>query len=145
MQIFTIGYEGKSSHEFFELIKSNSIDCLVDIRIYPNSDDAGFASQRDLPYLLKEVANCEYRYMKNLAPTEFILNDYHREPDYETYIKRFTKLMDERDIPTSLDRAFFKNNTCCLLCFEASYLNCHRTLIAKRMQTIWEDLEIINL
>lgn len=145
MELFTIGYEGKSSEEFFGLIKSNHIDCLVDIRIYPNSTDAGFASQRNLPYLLREIADCKYRYMKNLAPTEFILDDYHKNPDKELYVERFTKLMDERGIPNALDRAFFEKNTCCLLCFEASHLYCHRTLIANQIKDNWIDVNINNL
>lgn len=145
MELHTIGYEGKSVEKFFELIKSNHIDCLVDIRIYPNSADAGFASQRNLPYLLREVADCEYRYMKNLAPTELILNDYHKNPDKKLYVERFTKLMDERDIPNSLDRSFFEENTCCLLCFEASHSYCHRTLVAKRIRSLWNGLKIVNL
>ena len=77
----------------------NKIDCLLDIRIYPNSDDAGFCNQTNLPYFLEEIANCGYRYCPELAPTEKLLDDHHQAPDWEKYVDGFTQLMEERKIP----------------------------------------------
>ncbi|MDO9545398.1 MAG: DUF488 domain-containing protein [Pelolinea sp.] len=145
MKLYTIGFEGKFAQEFFELIKNNQIDCLVDIRILPTSDDAGFASQRDLPYLLKEVAGCDYKYMIELAPTLNLLDDVHRDHDHDKYARGFHQLMEERKIPHSLDRKFFEKQTCCLLCFEATAEFCHRRLVVERVQKYWEDVEVIHL
>lgn len=145
MKLYTIGFSGKTAEEFFELLKANKIECVVDIRIYPNSDDAAFASKRDLPYLLKEVADCNYSYRVDLAPTPKLLDDIHQDGDWEKYVRGFTKLLDERDIPNSLEKAFFEKQKCCLLCFEATAEFCHRRLVAERMQAGWKDLEIIHI
>jgi len=145
MKIFTIGFEGKSAQEFLELIKDNNIEKLVDIRIYPNSSDAGFASQRDLPYLLREIARCAYSYRVDLAPTPKLLDDVHHDNDHEKYARGFNALMDKRGIPENLDRSFFEDQHSCLLCFEASPQSCHRNMVAERMRARWPDLEIVHL
>jgi len=145
MKLYTIGFEGKSAQRFFELLKTHGVERVVDIRIYPDSDDAGFASKRDLPYLLKEVSGITYTHMLQLAPTEFILDDFHRHPDKDLYVARFTKLMDERNIPVSLEKDLFEKQVCCLLCFEASAAHCHRRLVAERMRGHWENVEIMHL
>ena len=145
MKLYTIGFSGKTAQQFFEILKKNKIGCLLDIRIYPNSDDAGFCNQTDLPYFLEEITNCDYRYCLELAPTEKLLNDHHQAPDWEKYVVGFTQLMEERKIPFSLDREFFERQTCCLLCFEPTAEFCHRRLVSERIQEHWKDVEIIHL
>ena len=145
MKLYTIGYDGKSAQDFFEALKTNQIECLVDIRILPDHDGAMYARKRDLPYLLKEIVGCDYAYMKNLAPTLQLLEDVHQDNDFAKYAQGFTKILDEREIPSSLDREFFEKQACCLLCFEAKSEFCHRRLVAERLHKQWEGVEIIHL
>jgi len=145
LKLYTIGFSGKTALQFFEILKKNKIDCLCDIRIYPSSDDAGFCSQDNLPYFLEEIANCQYKYCPELAPTEQLLDNYHLNPDWEKYVKLFIQLMKKRKIPSSLDRKFFEVRNCCLLCFEPTPEFCHRRLVAERIQKHWNDMEIIHL
>ena len=145
MHLYTIGYSEKTAQEFFELLKLNHIDCLVDIRIYPDHEGAMYASKRDLPYLLKELAGCDYTYMGSLAPTPKLLEDVHKDNDHDKYARGFAKIMAEGKIPHSLDREFFEKQTCCLLCFEATAEFCHRRLVAEQMQKYLEGMEIIHL
>ena len=145
MKLYTIGYSDKSAEEFFRLIQENNIECLVDIRIYPNHNGAKYATKRDLPYLLKELASCDYEYLADLAPTPKLLDDFHKDGDWEKYVRGFTKLLDERNIPHSLDKILFEEQTCCLMCFEATPEQCHRRLTVERMQKYWRDVEIVHL
>ena len=48
MVLYTIGFTQKSAQQFFELIKSNNMDMLVDIRLNNKSQLAGFAKGNDL-------------------------------------------------------------------------------------------------
>ena len=145
LKLYTIGFSGKTAQQFFEILKKNKIGCLLDIRIYPNSADAGFCNQTDLPYFLEEIANCRYKYCPELAPTEKLLDDYHQDHDQEKYVRIFTQLMEERKIPFSLDREFFETRNCCLLCFEPTAEFCHRRLVSERIQNHWKDVEIVHL
>jgi len=145
LKLYTIGFSGKTAQQFFEILKKNKIDCLLDIRIYPSSDDAEFCNQVNLPYFLNEIANCDYRYCPELAPTEHLLDNYHLDHDWEKYVKKFTSLMEKRKIPFSLDREFLNKRKCCLLCFEPTPEFCHRRLVSERIQDHWKDVEIIHL
>jgi uncharacterized protein (DUF488 family) len=145
MRVLTIGFTQKSAERFFDLIASSSVDILVDIRLHPDGQLAGFARRADLPFFLKRLANCSYVHLPNLAPTDEILKSYRADHDWGAYVRRFEDLMDARNVPGTLDRALFVNNDCCLLCSEATPEQCHRRLIAERLARVWSDVEVEHL
>ena len=146
MNLYTIGFTQKSAQEFFELLSSHKVQRLVDIRINPHGQLSGFAKQEDLPYFLNKLGNnCQYIHMPELAPTKEILKDYRNDGDWPRYVTLFQELMDERNIPESLDRADFETVTCCLLCSEATPQQCHRRLVAERLASHWRNVKIIHL
>jgi uncharacterized protein (DUF488 family) len=146
MRLYTIGFTQKSAEEFFGLLHLNQVKHLIDIRLKPNGQLSGFTKQEDLPYFLRELATgCQYTYLPALAPTKEILEDYRKDGDWLRYTERFQKLMSERLVPESLDRAMFEKTPCCLLCSEATPEKCHRRLVAERLAASWPNLEIIHL
>ena len=146
MKIFTIGFTQKSASEFFQLLRDNHIQRLVDIRLKPSGQLSAFARQEDLPYFLDELANhCQYVHMPILAPTKEILQDYRSGGSWTDYVTRFEALMDERDIPAALNPGEFEQFRSCLMCSEATPEQCHRRLVAERLQEHWPDLEIVHL
>lgn len=146
MKLYTIGFTQKTAQEFFETLRNNQVGLLVDIRLRPGGQLAGFAKQDDLPYFLECLAGgCQYLHLPELAPTKEILDGYRADHDWPKYVASFEALMDERDIPNSLDRSLFEQNNCCLLCSEATPEKCHRRLVAERLAAHWNDLEIIHL
>ena len=76
MKLYTIGFTQKSAREFFNKIKNNNIDLLIDIRLNNISQLAGFAKGKDLEYFLKEICNCEYAHDDVFAPTKELLDNY---------------------------------------------------------------------
>ncbi len=145
MKIFTIGYTKKTAQRFFELLTAHGINCVVDIRLRAEGQLSGFAKQPDLTYFLKQIANCDCRHIFELAPTDEILEHYRKGHDWSAYVGAFEQLMDQRRIPESLDRSFFESNVCCLLCSEAKPDQCHRRLVAERLQKHWGDVTIVHL
>jgi uncharacterized protein (DUF488 family) len=145
VKIYTIGFTRKSAERFFQLLKDNQIGRLIDIRLKPGGQLAGFAKQDDLAYFLRELVSCEYHHFDFLAPSEDILKDYRQDRDWERYERQFEALMDERDILARLDPAFFTEEACCLLCSEDTPGQCHRRLVAERLASHWPDVEIIHL
>lgn len=146
MKIFTIGFTQKTAQEFFEILSRNQVQLIVDIRLRPSGQLAGFAKQEDLPYFLDRLANgCSYLHMPELAPSKEILAEYRASHNWPVYAARFQALMDSHDIPASLDRALFEDFSCCLLCSEASPETCHRRLVAERLAAAWPDVEVIHL
>jgi len=96
MKLYTIGFTKKSAENFFTLLQKNNIKRLIDIRLNPDGQLAGFAKRNDLAYFLSHLVDCEYQHIKVLAPTDDILSDYRKDHDWDRYVKRFEALMDER-------------------------------------------------
>lgn len=146
MKLYTIGFTQKSAQTFFGLLREHSVQRLVDIRLHPGGQLAGFAKQGDLPYLLANLAaNCHYSYIPELAPTKEILEGYRKTRDWLLYEAQFRLLMDERQVPDILDPSTFEQFSSCLLCSEPTPEQCHRRLVAERIAAAWPNVEIIHL
>jgi len=146
MIIYTIGFTKKSAETFFSLLNDHEVQRLVDVRLNPSGQLAGFAKQDDLAYFLKNLAGgCDYVHMPLLAPTPEILKDYRVDKNWERYVRRFEALMDKRDIPNVIDADDFRQFASCLLCSEATADQCHRRLVAERFQQHWPGVKIIHL
>lgn len=146
MKIYTIGFTHKRAEAFFDLLRTNGVQRLVDIRLNPGGQLSGFAKGEDLPYFLDRLAaGCQYVHLPALAPTKEILTDYRADGDWPRYVERFNALMDERRVPEILDRADFEARTSCFLCSEATPEQCHRRLIAERIAYHWPSVEIVHL
>lgn len=145
MRIYTIGFTQKSAEEFFGLLKANGIERLVDIRIHPGGQLAGFAKDRDLAYFLRELANIEYRYLPELAPEAEMMKAFRKDKDWESYEKDYRDLLQTRGLPEKLNKKVFEEGICCLLCSENEADHCHRRLAAEVMKEAWNDVEIVHI
>jgi len=144
MNIYTIGFTKKSAKEFFEILKKNEIEQVIDIRLNNTSQLSGFAKKNDLKYFLKEILNIDYFHFEFLAPTKELREIYPKGNDWDLYVKRFIELLDERKILGKLDKSFFEKRTC-FLCAEATPENCHRRLVAEYLKEHWSGMKIIHL
>jgi uncharacterized protein (DUF488 family) len=145
MKLYTIGFTQKSAERFFSLLRENGIERVVDIRLHPGGQLAGFAKQDDLRFFLARLADCDYHHLPLLAPSEELFSDYRRNRDWERYTQRFEALMDERQVPDVLERRLFEERVACLLCSEASPERCHRRLVTERLARHWPGVEVIHL
>src|SRR5689334_5678266 len=143
--IYTIGFTQKPAERFFGLLHEAGVRRLLDIRLNPGGQLAGFAKQGDLAWFLRELIDCDYRHLPLLAPTEEILKGYRADHDWDRYVARFEPLMDERGAPDMLDRAELAATPSCLLCSEATPERCHRRLVAERIARAWPEFEVVHL
>jgi uncharacterized protein (DUF488 family) len=114
MKIYTIGFTQKSAEEFFNILKDNQIEQLVDIRLNNKSQLAGFTKMKDLKYFLKKIANIDYYYFDYLAPTKELRKIVEQ---WEIYTYEYLKLLENRNVLDILDPDFFKKRTV-FLCSE---------------------------
>ena len=145
MKIYTIGYTRKSAEEFFNLLKCNGIQRLLDVRLNNTSQLAAFTKKDDLSFFLRELLGCQYYHLEFLAPTKEIRDTYRKNKDWSLYESQFMKLLQERQVADRLERDFLAEKRCCLLCSEATPERCHRRLIAEYMAKLWGDVEIVHL
>lgn len=144
MRLYTIGFAGRSAESFFTALEQAGVRTLVDIRLRPAGQLAGFARAQDLPYFLRKlVPGCSYRHQPELAPSDEILKAYRKSRDWDAYVTAFEQLMDQRGIPGVLTPEDFED--ACLLCSEKEHAHCHRSLVASRLQQAWPDVTVIHL
>ncbi len=146
MKLYTIGFTQKTAREFFNKIKTNNIDLLIDIRLNNVSQLAGFAKGKDLEYFLKEICNCEYAHDDVFAPTKELLDNYHtKKVSWKNYEEVFSKIMENRQIDERFKKLYSKYNHICLLCTEPTAEQCHRRLVAEYLKEHVENIEIIHI
>src|SRR5260221_8772096 len=97
MELYTIGFTQKSLREFIELLREARVDGVVDIRLNNTSQLAGYAKRDDLAFVL-DLCGIGYLEEKQLAPTQPLLDAYHRDHDWPAYEKRFQSVLAERPI-----------------------------------------------
>ncbi|HEX6456637.1 MAG TPA: DUF488 domain-containing protein [Solirubrobacterales bacterium] len=146
MEIFTIGFTRTTAEHFFDRLKSNGIERLLDVRLNNKSQLAGFAKRNDLAYFLRELVGAEYEHAPLLAPTQDILYDFkkRKEMSWLEYEERFLALLRERGVEHQLTPEKFSKRTV-LLCSEDTPEHCHRRLVAEYLQRHWGDVEIVHL
>lgn len=142
--LFTIGFTKKNAQTFFSKLRNAGVTRLIDIRLNNVSQLAGFAKRDDLIFFLKELCDCDYKHMPNFAPTKEILDAYKKkEIDWEEYVKRFSKLIVEREIEDKIEAE--ELNNACLLCSEPTPEQCHRRLVAEYLKEKLDVTEIKHL
>lgn len=147
MKIFTIGFTKKDAKTFFELLRANEIDLLLDIRLNNVSQLAGFAKGKDLAYFVSEFLKIDYIHDLSFAPTKELLDNYRdKKIDWPLYEKVFLDLLDNRGIDEHFSNTYFKKyKNICLLCSEPSANKCHRRLVAEYIQDNHPEVEIHHI
>lgn len=146
MKLYTMGFTQKSAREFFNKIKNNNVDLLVDIRLNNVSQLAGFAKGKDLEYFLKEICDCEYVHDDVFAPTKELLDNYRaNKVSWKEYEDVFAKIMNNRKIEERLKKLYINYDNVCLLCTEPTAEKCHRRLVAEYLQKHCGNIEILHI
>ena len=146
MILYTIGFTQKSAQQFFELIKANNIDMLVDIRLNNKSQLAGFTKGNDLQYFLEEICNCKYQHCIEYAPTKDILDGYKKKAiSWDEYVKQYIPLMQRRNAVQKFTEKFAKFKAVCLLCSEPTPEHCHRRLLSEMIAAEHPEITVKHI
>ena len=147
MIIYTIGFTQKSAEQFFETIKANKIELLIDVRLNNKSQLAGFSKGSDLAYFLREICQSDYIHCDEFAPTKELLSNYQKKLiTWAEYENQFDEIMEKRGVYKRFLSRFAKYKKVCLLCSEVTAEHCHRRLVAEKVQTVSPStVEVIHL
>jgi hypothetical protein len=133
----TIGFAGKTAEEFFRLLAEAGVRKVIDVRENRGGQLSGYAKHPDLAFFLDRIAGIAYHHEPRLAPSPEIRDAYRATRDWSQYEPAFLVLMQERDIPASLDPGSFEG-TVALLCSEPGPEKCHRRLLAELCTAHWQ-------
>ena len=144
MNLFTMGFTGKSAEKFFGLLETSRATKLIDIRINRTSQLAGFAKEQDLRFFLPKLAGMEYQVWEDLAPTKELLASYRdKEIMWEDFAQQYKDLIKVRGTLEKSSQTDFENAV--LLCSESEPAKCHRTLLAELIIGKFPDFNLSNL
>jgi uncharacterized protein (DUF488 family) len=129
MALFTFGYEGLSIGEFIARLNKAGVYAVYDIRQMPLSRKKGF-SKSAFSAALRE-AGIEYVHMPVFGCPRTIRDQYKADGNWRQYEKAFNAyLAGQADAVVELSKTA-RDSSICLVCFEADYNFCHRSLVAR--------------
>lgn len=144
MKIFTIGFTRKTAQDFFNALRRPGLKRIVDVRLNNASQLAGFSKRDDLQFFAKTICGIEYVHLRELAPTQSMLDEYKKKHgswlDYEV---KFLNLMAERRVEEAVSKELLDGG--CLLCSEDKPEHCHRRLVAEYLGRKWNGVEIEHI
>lgn len=137
MQLFTIGYEGKSLDQFVAELRRNRISRVIDVRELPLSRRKGF-SKTPLTAALA-AAGIGYVHVREAG------NPFrHLRHDIDACLAAYARHIEES--PEVIDRVLdaADRRRAALLCVEATADRCHRSLLARQLRQT-ANLSVVDL
>lgn len=130
-RLFTIGYQGMTQENFFSKILSNGVSVVIDVRAIPHSRKKGF-SKKGLELRAKELG-LKYEHLGSLGTPDEIRRALKTNGDYEEFAVRYLdSISHKEDVLNDLSKEILKS-VCCLLCYEQTPSECHRSLVASEI------------
>jgi len=128
MSVFTIGYEGLDIYAFVSLLTRHGIETVVDIRELPLSRKPGF-SKNSLANLLN-LSGFEYIHMVDLGCPKPVRDRYREDGNWKRYTDGFQKHLNMQTEAIAELSDLVSSSNCALLCYEADFNFCHRSIVA---------------
>lgn len=135
--LYTIGYEGALLADFVATLKLTGVSHLIDVRELPISRRKGFAKTALSDALM--AAGIEYVHLKGLGdPKEG--REAAKAGDMATFKRVFSNHMKSKPALHDLERAqqIVQNGGACLMCYERNPVDCHRSIVAKKISDLDE-------
>lgn len=143
---FTIGYEGVSIDAYLDLLVSNNVAALIDVRKNPISMKYGF-SKKKLSHFLSE-AGITYIHLAELGIPSNLRHELHDEADYRKLFDFYSAqiLPSQLENLNKLKRIANEYKRVAITCFEANHYCCHRHRITEYLGNESDfNLPIIHL
>ncbi|MGV3591769.1 MAG: DUF488 family protein [Gammaproteobacteria bacterium] len=132
MRIFTIGYEGLDLAVFTALLARHGVETVVDVRELPLSRKKGFSKQA-LKHEL-QLAGFGYVHIGALGCPRPVRDGYKQHRDWGRYTEGFLRHLGQQQEALHELEELAKVTSCALLCYEADYNFCHRSMVAEALR-----------
>lgn len=129
MTVFTIGYEGLDIDTFISILADHGIDTVVDIRELPLSRKPGF-SKKALASVLN-LSGMDYVHIIELGCPKPVRDRYREDGSWKRYTNGFLKHLKTQQVAIAELSELVSSSNCALLCYEADFNFCHRSMVAK--------------
>lgn len=131
---YTIGYEGLTIEAFVARLRATGVARVIDVREAPVSRKPGF-SKNALACALA-AAGIAYTHERALGCPREIRVRYRSDGDWQRYTRAFLRYLGTRDAEVAALARRARAEPICLLCFEADFAACHRSLVARAARCV---------
>lgn len=128
-RILTLGYEGIPADGFVALLKRSGVERVVDVREVPLSRKPGF-SKTALKARL-EAAGIDYVHKVQFGCPKPVRDAYRESGDWTKYTRGFMRHLSKQGVSIAELANEASKVTSCLICYEADYTMCHRSMVAE--------------
>ncbi|MBA4341337.1 MAG: hypothetical protein C0423_04200 [Methylibium sp.] len=127
--LYTFGYEGLTIEAFIERLKQARVQLIVDVRELPLSRKKGFSKTAFREALA--AAGIAYEHRAALGCPKPVRDRYKADGDWQAYTRGFHAHLASKKAEITDLTLTTQAQTACLVCFEADYVFCHRTYVAR--------------
>jgi uncharacterized protein (DUF488 family) len=127
--LFTFGYEGISVEQFLSRLEEVGVKAVFDVRQLPLSRKRGL-SKNALSQELHE-RGIVYAHLPAFGCPKPIRDRYRTDGDWPRYVKSFSSYLAGQREPIAELAQLASKTIACLICFEADFTRCHRSLVAR--------------
>ena len=136
--LYTVGMGRRQLQELMQLLVDTGIEMVADLRNFAAESGHGFTRERDIAFLLKEVAGIEYRREELLVPQREMREQYRRDQNWGRFEASYLALLSAERVHEVLDRERYAAMRTCLLGDQDSAEHDHRRLAAEYLKQAWE-------
>jgi uncharacterized protein (DUF488 family) len=131
LTIWTIGHSTRSRDEFLDLLRSQQIHLLVDVRRFPGSRKYPHFNEAEMARWLHD-AGIGYHLAKELGGRRTPQADSHNTAWRNASFRAYADYMETAEFQAAADELLreAKLHRTAIMCSEAVWWRCHRSLIA---------------
>jgi len=141
--LFTIGYEGLDVQCIIKTLKAHDVHILVDVRELPLSRKKGFSKSALSEAVTR--AGLQYVHAKELGAPRPVRHALRAGGEWAEYCRGYSQHLDANEAALERVRALAREQNVCLLCYEADYRECHRSLIAARLEETDTSIKVTHV
>ena len=135
-ELYTIGYQGVSQAALLQTLVFHDVQTLLDIRERPQSRKPGLSKTA-----LGQAAagfGIQYAHLGALGTPREVRYRRKMDHDAEAFKEGYLAYLATQDEAMAVLVARAEREHCCLLCYEADPLECHRLFVAERADVMSE-------
>jgi uncharacterized protein (DUF488 family) len=131
IQVWTIGHSTRSIDDFIKLLSSERITMLADVRSFPSSKRLPHFNQRELSEALAE-AGIQYLHLRELGGRRTARKESHNTAWQNPGFRGYADYMETEPFRAGIDLLLeiARSQRTAIMCAEAVWWRCHRSLIA---------------
>src|SRR5689334_21674257 len=145
MQIWTIGHSTRTIDDFISLLEKNKIKLLIDVRAFPSSKRYPQFNKEALTESLK-TRGIRYEHFPELGGKRKSKQDSHNTAWRNASFRGYADYMETEEFQKGTERLLnvaADSSPIAIMCAEAVWWRCHRSLIADYLKV--RGTEVIHI